>query len=110
MLHFSHEKIKELMKIPENKKCFDCDNPSCQWASVNNGIFLCTNCSDMHRGLGVEISYIRSILWDNWTENQIQFMIKGGNKQLKEFLKTYSFDNKSITSEQSYKKKIYGIL
>ena len=106
MLRFSHEKLKELMKIPENKKCFDCNNPSCQWASVNNGIFLCTNCSGIHRGLGVEISYIRSILWDNWTEYQIEFMIQGGNKQLKELLKTYSFDNQSMTCEKFYKTKI----
>lgn len=50
MHRFSNEIFKELMKIPENKKCFDCDKISCQWASINNGIFLCTNCSGIHRG------------------------------------------------------------
>lgn len=106
MLHFSHRKFKELMKIPENKKCFDCNNMSCQWASINNGIFLCSKCSGFHRGLGVENSYIRSILWDNWTEEQIEYMNKGGNKQLKDLLKIYSFDFKSINHEKLYQTKI----
>ena len=106
MIHFSHEKFKELMRIPENKKCFDCNNIPCQWASINNGIFLCSNCSGFHRGLGVENSYIRSILWDNWTEEQIEYMIKGGNKQLKDLLKIYTLDIKSINREKLYQTKI----
>lgn len=106
MIHYSHANFKELMKIPENKKCFDCDNISCQWASVNNGIFLCTNCSGIHRGLGVEKSYIKSILWDNWTENQIEFMRQGGNKKLNELLQKYNFDKKSIIREKFYQTKI----
>ena len=106
MLHFSHEKFKELMKIPDNKKCFDCNNMSCQWASINNGIFLCSKCSGFHRGLGVENSYIRSILWDNWTDEQIEYMNKGGNKQLKDLLKIYSLDIKSINREKLYQTKI----
>jgi len=105
MIHFSNVKFKELMKIPENKKCFDCENVSCQWASVNNGIFLCTNCSGFHRGLGVEKSYIKSIVWDNWTDNQIEFMKQGGNKNLKELLQNY-FDKNSISREKFYDTKI----
>ena len=105
-MHYSHEGFKELMKIQENKKCFDCDNISCQWASINNGIFLCTKCSGVHRGFGVEKSYIRSIVWDNWTDKQVEYMRNGGNKQLKELLKLYSFDIKSIPTEKFYQTKI----
>jgi len=106
MHRFSNEIFKELMKIPENKKCFDCDKISCQWASINNGIFLCTNCSGIHRGLGVDKSYIRSILWDNWSDNQLEFMKQGGNKKLKDFLKLYSFDIKPISAQKFYQTKI----
>ena len=105
-MHFSNETFTELMKIKENKRCFDCNIKSCQWASINNGIFLCTNCSGIHRGLGVDKSYIRSILWDNWTENQLEFMKQGGNKNLKEFLLEYPYDIKQITPDKFYGSKI----
>ena len=105
-MHFSNEAFTELMKIKENKRCFDCNTKSCQWASINNGIFLCTNCSGIHRGFGVDKSYIRSILWDNWTENQLEFMKQGGNKNLKEFLLEYPYDIKQITPDKFYGSKI----
>ena len=105
-MQYSNDILKELMKIPENKTCFDCNKTSCQWASVNNGIFLCTNCSGIHRGLGVEKSYIRSIQWDNWSDHQLEFMKKGGNQKLKDFLKLYSFETKSIPAEKLYHTKI----
>ena len=105
-MRFSNETLGELMKLKENRRCFDCNTKSCQWASVNNGIFLCTNCSGMHRGFGVDKSYIRSILWDNWTENQLEFMKKGGNKNLKEFLLNYSYKPNQISKEKFYNSKI----
>ena len=105
-MHFCNGAFTELMKIKENKRCFDCNVKSCQWASINNGIFLCTNCSGIHRGLGVDKSYIRSILWDNWTDNQLEFMKKGGNRNLKDFLNDYPYDTKQIKPEIFYNTKI----
>ncbi len=47
--------------MPENKLCFECGTASSKWASVNNAVFLCLKCSAIHRGLGVNISFVRSV-------------------------------------------------
>lgn len=63
---FSNNQINEIMKDPENRYCFDCGTPHPKWASVNNGIIICLNCAGIHRGYGVNISFVRSLTIDNW--------------------------------------------
>jgi len=83
------EVFDKLYEDPSNKYCFECNAPSTQWASVSNGIFLCLNCSGLHRGFGVHISFVRSVTMDAWTEKQIEMMKKGGNRRLREFFEKY---------------------
>jgi ADP-ribosylation factor GTPase-activating protein 1 len=74
MQTYGHFAFEELLTDEENNSCFDCSKLKfnkigkipAQWASVNNAIYLCLNCSGEHRGYGVSTSFMRSITIDTW--------------------------------------------
>ncbi|KZF22805.1 zinc finger protein gcs1 [Xylona heveae TC161] len=78
-------KLLELQKRDDNSRCCDCDAPSPQWASPKFGIFICLTCAGTHRGLGVHISFVRSVSMDAFKVSEVTRMQKGGNKPWKEF-------------------------
>ena len=53
-----------------NDVCVDCKTKAPQWASVTFGSLLCLECSGANRGLGVHISFVRSITMDSWSPKQ----------------------------------------
>jgi hypothetical protein len=93
MEKYAHPIIEQIMKESDNKNCADCGTVYPKWASVNNGIFLCLNCAGVHRGLGVNISFVRSLTMDNWDEKQLKFIKAGGNRRFKVILEEYSIPN-----------------
>ena len=74
-----------IQKTNRNDRCADCSAPSPQWASPKFGIFICLTCAGTHRGLGVHISFVRSISMDAFKTNEILRMEKGGNEPWKAF-------------------------
>jgi len=101
---YSHPDIPEILSLPGNSKCCDCNAEKPKWASLNNGIFLCLKCAGVHRSLGVDISTIRSLQIDSWTDKQILYLSKGGNDKFIKNLSDFQIETNAQT-DLKYKSK-----
>jgi hypothetical protein len=89
------ERLFALLKLPDNSVCCDCGEKNVEWVSGNNslfsahqhadqasstlGIFLCVDCSGMHRKLSVDFSRVKSVRLDNWKDSEVDEMAARGN-------------------------------
>lgn len=100
----NHKKsVKELLALEDNLRCFDCDTPNPQWASVTFGTFICLECAGTHRSYGASISRVKSVNMDDWSEKEYLKMKMGGNGEFSKFVLSHNLNKKE---DMFYKKSL----
>ena len=79
-------KINEIKNNELNKECFDCGSCYPEYISINNGVFICSNCIKIHNKFPKEISLTLKNDLTTLNDKELQYMYVGGNQKLIEFI------------------------
>ena len=89
----------------KNNICADCGKiKSMDYASINNGIIICSQCAKEHMNLGYNISFVHS-LGEKWDDYLFNYIKVGGNSRFIQFCKEYKLDKHNNNIKEKYKSK-----
>ena len=80
------ELIKEISNEKMNNECFDCRKNEPKYISINNAIFLCEDCSQIHKAFPDNISFIIDNNLNLLSNNYLNYLYYGGNFSLDHFI------------------------
>ncbi|XP_027173935.1 probable ADP-ribosylation factor GTPase-activating protein AGD14 [Coffea eugenioides] len=86
--------IRNLLKLPDNRRCINCNSLGPQYVCVNFWTFVCTNCSGIHR----EFTHrVKSISMAKFTSQEVSALQGAGNASAKEiYLKEWDPHRQSL--------------
>ena len=78
--------IEKKLNDELNKFCVECGNENPEYISINNGIFICSECVQNHFNFPKNISRILKNNIKVLTLDEIQYLLCGGNRALLDFI------------------------
>ncbi|KAL2517656.1 ArfGap/RecO-like zinc finger domain-containing protein [Abeliophyllum distichum] len=70
--------IRDLLKLPENRRCINCNSLGPQYVCTTFWTFVCTNCSGVHR----EFTHrVKSVSMAKFNEAEVSALQAGGNER-----------------------------
>lgn len=83
----------QLYGDPYNKFCVDCHRGQSTHAALTYGIFICTNCAQVHKSAfgGRAKSQLKDVFGEQWDDYQLEAIAPGvgGNKAFYSYLQEY---------------------
>lgn len=105
------QQLKEILEIQDNDRCVDCGASHPLWACILNGVFVCNDCSLVHREMDSSLTIVKSITLTDFTEKDIKVIKYGGNnrflKNLNEFGLIDIYNPYSLKPEKIKEKYLY---
>ncbi|KAL0315610.1 UNVERIFIED_CONTAM: putative ADP-ribosylation factor GTPase-activating protein AGD14 [Sesamum radiatum] len=86
--------IRNLLKLPQNRRCINCNSLGPQYVCTNFSTFVCTTCSGIHR----EFTHrVKSVSMAKFTPQEVSALQGGGNASAREiYLKEWDPQRNSL--------------
>ena len=97
------EFIKSISNQKMNNECFDCRKIDPKYISINNAIFLCEDCAQIHEAFPKNISFVVYNNLNLLSDHFLKYLYYGGNENLDNFI-NYDFPGlQNYSAEILYK-------